>query len=189
MKPYSLFSGFTACVTIVQVSTRWDGHSPDTRGQSAWTLLWPLEVNSVCMHIYMKNVLKRKYSFCCVDNCKRYNWEAWWKCSLEYFMCRHMVHQKGQRAVWSIDPKAKETFTMFTHQFNIYRKIKFNASPRLNSFCNMQEHKQINQYIIWPLNWSAFWNKNAASGQDKKAVMWGKKVLNHYFSRKTTIVK
>lgn len=102
----------------------------------------------VYAYIYMKNVLKRKYSFCCVDNCKRYNWEAWWKCSLEYFMCRHMVHQKGQRAVWSIDPKAKETFTMFTHQFNMYKKIKFIVSPGLNPFSNMQEHKQINKSIL-----------------------------------------
>ncbi len=33
---------------------------------------------------------------------------------------------------------------MLTHQFNIYRKTKFIASPRLNSFY-MQEHKQINK--------------------------------------------
>ncbi len=34
---------------------------------------------------------------------------------------------------------------MLTHQFNIYRNTKFFASPRLNSFYNMQEHKQINK--------------------------------------------
>lgn len=58
------------------------------------------------------------------------------------------AHQKGQNVVKSIDPKAKETFTMFVHQFNIYRKIKFVVSPRLDSFCNMQENKQINKSII-----------------------------------------
>lgn len=60
----------------------------------------------------------------------------------EDFVCRHI--RKGK----SIDPKAKETFTMFVHQFNIYRKIKFISSPRLDSFCNMQENKQINKSII-----------------------------------------
>lgn len=75
-------SGFTACVAIVHVSTGWDRHSPDTiytRGHS----VWPLEVNSgLSVYAYMRNVLKCKYRCCCVDNCKRYNREAWWKCSL-----------------------------------------------------------------------------------------------------------
>lgn len=102
----------------------------------------PLEVNSgLSMYAYMRNVLKCKYSFCCVDNCKRIIEKPGGNAVIEYFVCKH--YQKVQKAVKSIDPKAKESFTMFAHQFNIYRKIKIIASPRLDSFCNMQENKQI----------------------------------------------
>lgn len=70
----------------------------------------PLEVNSglsVCMHIW-EMYLKCKYSFCCVDNCKRYNWEAWWKCSLatsEDFVYRHI--RKGRKRSKVLIPKLK----------------------------------------------------------------------------------
>jgi len=91
-----------------------------------------------CMHAYMRYVLRCKYSFVALttvnDIIEKPGGNA-----VEYYECRHIRKCRKQSNV--LIPKLKRPL-LFAHQFNIYRKIKIIASPRLDSFCNMQENKR-----------------------------------------------
>lgn len=90
------------------------------------------------MYAYRRNVLKHKYSFLLCLTTVNHIIEKPVGGNAGYF--RAQAHEEGQEY-----RSGSKTELVFAHQFNIYRKIKFIASPIFDSLCNTQENKQTNK--------------------------------------------